>query len=61
MLIVPQPDGATDYAYQNIYWTELMTAAGLHVERIDMPGGHYDFPAERLVALEEAIMPSFGK
>jgi hypothetical protein len=58
--IVPQFDGRTDNAYQNLYWMELMTAAGLHVQRIDWPGGHTAFPAERFVALEEALLPSLA-
>jgi enterochelin esterase family protein len=58
--IVPHLDGRTN-AYQNIYWMQLMTAAGLKVQRIDMPGGHGDFGADRLVALEEAILPVLAR
>jgi pimeloyl-ACP methyl ester carboxylesterase len=55
-LVVPDFNDETDNAYQNAYWLDLMAAAGIAVTRIDMPGGHTDFPAERFVALERAIL-----
>ena len=55
-LVVPNFDGATTNAYQNVYWMSLMAAAGIPVIRIDMPGDHSDFQVERLVALQEALL-----
>lgn len=54
-LVVPELR-ADDNAYQNRYWLELMAAAGIPVTRLDMPGGHGDHAADRLVALQRAIL-----
>jgi pimeloyl-ACP methyl ester carboxylesterase len=55
-LVVPKFDGDTTNSYQNVYWMSLMTAAGIPVTRIDLPGGHSEFKVERLVALEGALL-----
>lgn len=60
-LIVPDLDGATTNAYQNLYWSDLMTAVGIPVTRIDSPGGHTAFVVERLVTLEEAILKALAR
>jgi pimeloyl-ACP methyl ester carboxylesterase len=55
-LVVPDFEDDTDNAYQNAYWNDLMTAAGIPVTRLDMPGGHTDFSVERFIALEEILL-----
>jgi hypothetical protein len=35
---------------------DLLTAAGISVTRMDMPGRHAGFPVERIVALQEVLL-----
>jgi hypothetical protein len=61
-VIIPaeQENPADTNRYQNIYWLNLMTVAGVAVIRLDMPGSHSDFPVERLIALEEQLLDSLA-
>lgn len=62
VVIIPaeQENPAATNRYQNIYWLDLMTVAGVPVTRLDMPGGHSDFAVERLVALQKHMLASLG-